>query len=150
MAFSVNRVTILGNVSRDPELRYTPNGTAVCVLDVATNRSIKDGNGGYKDVPSFHRLTVWGKIAEFVGGNVYKGDKVYCEGRLEYRSYDNKQGQKVYVTDVVAETVIPMAKKGESRPYNPEAQAVEDSGLMEPPEGQEAGAENVDPDDIPF
>lgn len=157
MSFSVNKVTILGNVSRDPELRYTPNGKAVATMSIATNKSIKDEReqSGYRDVASFHRVTIWGKLAEYVGKNVHSGDKCYCEGRLEYRSYDDKDGKKVYVTDVVIDTVIPMGRReksqGQAEPTVTDKD-VEDSGLMEPPADVDTSkaTENVDPDDIPF
>lgn len=146
MAFSVNKVTLLGNVARDPELRYTPNGNAVATFSIATNRSVKDGNGGYKDVASFHRVTVWGKTAEFVGKALIKGDKVYGEGRLDYRNYE-KNGQKVYVTELILDTVIPLTKHDQVQ-RDETVEAVEDSGLMEPPANYQKSEDIAD--DIPF
>lgn len=156
MAFSVNKVTLLGNVARDVELRYTPGGTAVATFTIATNRSIKDENeqSGYRDIPSFHRVTVWAKLAEFAGNRLVKGEKVYAEGRLDYRSYE-KEGQTVYVTDIVLDTIIPMAKSNRQV-----EQDVADSGIMEPadqpaPEPTPAeptgkAKETINTDDIPF
>lgn len=145
MAFSVNKVTLLGNVARDPELRYTPNGTAVATMSIATNRSIKKGDQ-WEDVASFHRVTVWGKLAEYVGKSLIKGDKVYGEGRLDYRNYE-KNGQKVYVTDVVLETVIALTKH-EPVQRDEAVEAVEESGLMEPPANYQKSEDVAD--DIPF
>lgn len=147
MAYSVNKVTLLGNVARDPELRYTPNGNAVATFSIATNRSIKKGDQ-WEDVASFHRVTVWGKLAEYVGKALIKGDKVYAEGRLDYRNYE-KNGQKVYVTDVVLDSVIALTKHEQRAQQDDETvAAVEDSGLMEPPANYQK-SEDIS-DDIPF
>jgi len=163
MAFSVNKVTLLGNVARDVELRYTPNGTAVATFTLATNRSIKDENeqSGYRDIPSFHRVTVWSKLAEFASKQLYKGEKVYVEGRLDYRSYE-KDGNTVYATDIVLDTIIPMAK-AQNRQADVSDQDIADSGLADAPaptpeptqeplpaEPTKPAKENVNVDDIPF
>lgn len=108
MAFSINRVTLLGNVTRDPELKYTQGGTAICNLNIATNRSIKKGDD-WEDVPSFHRIKVWGKLGEAASKFLSKGSKVYIEGRLQYGSYE-KDGQKHYTTDIIASEVIGMSQ----------------------------------------
>ena len=107
MAFSINRVTLVGNVSNDPQLTYTPKGIALLKFNLATNYSRKNDTGEWEDVPSFHRITVWNKLAEFLGGALKKGEKAYVEGRLEYGSYE-KDGITRYTTDIIGQSIIPM------------------------------------------
>lgn len=113
--FSINRVILGGNVSQDPELRYTGSGTAVCSFSLATNRSVKKGDQ-WQDVPTFHKIVVWQKLAEWVAGNLTKGSKVTVEGRLETRSYEDKNGVKKSVTEVVAESLIANSNSSKGTP----------------------------------
>jgi single-strand DNA-binding protein len=108
MAFSINRATLLGNATKDVELRYTPGGTAVAKFSIATNRSIKKDDS-WEDIPTFHNIVAWAGTAEYVAKTLKKGMKVYVEGRIENRSYEDKEGVKRYITEVVADSVIPMA-----------------------------------------
>ncbi len=152
MAFSVNKVTILGNVTREPELRFTPKGTPVCSLDLATNRSIKDEtvSTGWRDIPTYHRIRVWGKTGERVA-KIPKGAKVYVEGRLENRTYE-KDGQKHYVTEIVAEDVIDCSPRTKAQ-VEPTTPAPETPAAQESVEEPGATPENpvaVNPEDIPF
>jgi len=105
MSFSINQVILSGNVSQEPQLKYTPSGTAVATFSVATSRSIKKGDQ-WENVPTFHRVTVWQKLAEFVYQNLAKGQLVTVRGRLDNRSYEDQQGVKKYVTEIVAEDVV--------------------------------------------
>lgn len=103
---SVNRVIILGNLGGDPEVRYTPNGNAVCTLSVATTDTRNDAEGNRQQMTEWHRVVVWGKQAENCGKYLAKGRSVYVEGRLQTRSWDDKtSGQKRYSTEIVAQTV---------------------------------------------
>lgn len=103
---SVNKVIILGNLGADPELKYTPNGNkAICNLRVATSESFKDKGGQRQEKVEWHRVTVWGDQAENCNKYLAKGRTVYVEGRLETRSWDDKDGTKKYSTDIVAERV---------------------------------------------
>jgi len=151
MAFSINHVTLLGNVTKEPELRYTPAGVATTNLNIATNRSVKKGDT-YTDVATFHRVVIWGKMAEFIAKSVHKGQKVYVDGRVENRSYD-QNGTKHYISEVVAENVIPMSQvKSMQETVKPMQPASE----PQPPEEQGSPTvdgkpvETVNPDDIPF
>jgi len=101
----INKVILIGNLGADPELRYTSSGTPVASLRVATTRRWNEKDGGKKEETEWHRVTVWGKTAEICKEYLAKGRQVYIEGRLQTRSYDDKQGQKRYATDVVAEQV---------------------------------------------
>jgi single-strand DNA-binding protein len=104
----INKVILIGNLGRDPELRYTQGGSAVCNLSVATTRSYMKGEGkGAEKVEEteWHKVVVWGKTAEFCNQYLAKGRQCYVEGRLQTRSYEDKDGIKRYSTDIVAETV---------------------------------------------
>ena len=90
---SINKVIIVGNVTRDAELRYTPKGTAVCTISIATNRAWKDANGNKQEEATFHRVTAWGKAAELFGKLIKKGMKVYIEGGLHYTDKRGEDGK---------------------------------------------------------
>ncbi len=153
--FDLNRATLIGNVTRDSELKYTGKGTAVLTFSIATNRSMQNEDGSYKDLPTFHNIVCWSKTAERVAKNIAKGKKVYVEGRIENRSYE-KDGQTRYVSEVVADNVIIFDRGGSpggGANYNAPAKktpkksapAEEDTGVSDDSLG-----ENVDPNDIPF
>lgn len=142
--FSINKILLAGNATRNAELKYTKGGTAVANFGLATNRSIKDPEkeGEYKDVPTFHNVVVWGKLAEVVSKGVHKGKLIMVEGRQENRSYENEQGEKRYVSEVVADKVIFPRSKTSEEGVDTEEPPVEDQ------------VDNVpakeDDDDIPF
>lgn len=110
MAFSINMAVITGNVTRDPELRYTPSGSAVCSFGVATNHSVKKDDQ-WTDIPTFHNIVVWGKQAEYISNTVKKGMKVSLTGRIDNRQYDAKDGTKKYISEIVADSVIPFTDR---------------------------------------
>lgn len=117
MGRSINRVMLLGNLTRDPELKFTESGTAVCTFGLATNRSWKTKEGKEQEDVQFHRIVAWGKIAEIVGDILYKGRQCYIDGRLNYRQYENKDGETVHVTEIVMDDFIAIgaAKDGASQ-----------------------------------
>ena len=98
----VNKVILIGNVGADPELRYTPSGTAVTNFNMATNESWTDNSGDRQEKTEWHRIVVWGRLAEICNQYLRKGSKVYIEGRLQTRSWEGQDGQKRYTTEVVA------------------------------------------------
>jgi single-strand DNA-binding protein len=102
---SVNKVILVGNLGADPELKYTPSSRALCNLRIATTEVYKDKGGQRQEKTEWHRVTVWGDQAENCSKYLAKGRSVYIEGRLQTRSYD-KDGQKHYATDVVADRVV--------------------------------------------
>ena len=102
---SVNRVIILGTLGADPELKYTPNQTAVCNLRIATNETSKDKAGAKHEKTEWHRVTVWGDQGANCAKYLAKGRQVYLEGRLQTRSWE-KNGEKRYSTDIVADRVV--------------------------------------------
>lgn len=103
---SVNKVILVGNLGADPELKYTPSNRPVCNLSVATNEVFKDKTGQRQERTEWHRVTVWGEQAEHCQKYLGKGRSVYVEGRLQTRSWDDKEGKKRYSTDIVADRVV--------------------------------------------
>lgn len=107
MAKSLNRVTLLGNLGQDPEFRTTPQGSSVCTLNIATSESYKDKNSGeWKDSTEWHRVTLWDYLADNANKYLKKGNKVYIEGKLKTRSYEDRDGSKKYITEVLAQSMI--------------------------------------------
>jgi single-strand DNA-binding protein len=110
----VNKVIILGNVGADPELRYTPAGAAVTNFNIATNESWTDNNSERQERTEWHRIVVWGRLAEICNQYLRKGSKVYIEGRLQTRSWEGQDGQKRYTTEVVAREMQMLDGRGEA------------------------------------
>ncbi|HEX5372503.1 MAG TPA: single-stranded DNA-binding protein [Aquabacterium sp.] len=103
---SINKVIIIGNLGRDPEVRYTPNGAAVCNVSVATTRNWKDKNSGDKvEETEWHRVVFYDRLAEIAGEYLKKGRSVYVEGRLKTRKWQDKDGKDNYTTEIVAENM---------------------------------------------
>jgi single-strand DNA-binding protein len=100
---SVNKVILLGNLTRDPELRHTSNKKAVCVIGLATNRNWTDENGEKHEEPEYHRLVAWDKLAEVCHRYLKKGRKIYAEGRLQSRSYTGEDGIEKHAIEIVLE-----------------------------------------------
>lgn len=97
----VNRVFIIGNLGQDPEVKYTKSGTAVATLSVATSRSWKDKDGQKQEETEWHRCQAWDGTAKFAGDYLHKGSKVYIEGRLQTRKWQDKDGRDCYTTEIV-------------------------------------------------
>lgn len=107
MAINLNRVEVIGNLTRDPELRYTPNGQAVASFAVATNRRWQDQQGNWVDAdPEYHDVVVWAKLAEGVNRTLKKGDRVFVTGRSQTQSWEGQDGNRRTRTEIVADTVI--------------------------------------------
>src|SRR5262245_8671125 len=102
---SLNKVLLIGNLTRDPELRYIPNGSAVTTFTLAMNRAYKLQTGEKKEETTFIKVVVWGRMAEICGEYLKKGRPVFVEGRLQSRSWDGPDGQKRNTTEVIAQTV---------------------------------------------
>ena len=113
MAKSVNKVILIGNLGKDPEVKYTPQGTAVAKFSLATNERFKDKQGEWQDRTEWHNITCWARLAEIAGEYLKKGRTVYIEGSLRTDSWDDKQtGQKKYMTNVVANDLVLLGGKG--------------------------------------
>ena len=111
MAGSVNKVILVGNLGQDPESRFTPQGTAVTNLSVATNESWKDQNGETQDRTEWHRVVMYGRMAETAVEYMRKGQMVYVEGRLQTRSWEDKEGMKRYSTEVVGNAFTMLGRR---------------------------------------
>lgn len=105
----LNKVMLIGNLGKDPEVRYTPGGQAVANFNIATNEAWTDKQGQKQERTEWHRIVVWGKVAELCGEYLSKGRQVYIEGRLQTREWTNKEGAKQYTTEIVANQVLFLA-----------------------------------------
>jgi len=110
---SINKVILIGNLGRDPEMRYTQGGTAVCQLSLATTRTYTNKSNDRVEETEWHRVVVWGKQAESCNQYLSKGRQAYIEGRLQTRNYDDKDGNKKYITEVIADVVQFLGSRGE-------------------------------------
>jgi single-strand DNA-binding protein len=106
MARSLNKVMLIGNLGRDPELKSLPSGSHVVTFTMATSRKWKDKNGEMQEETQWHNIVAWGAQAETIATYLKKGSKAFVEGRLTHRSWDDQQGQKRYITEVVAESTV--------------------------------------------
>jgi single-strand DNA-binding protein len=164
MARSLNKVQLIGNLTRDPELKYTPQGTAVCSFGIATNRQWTTESGEKKDEADFHRLVAWNKLAEICAQLLKKGRKVYVEGRLSTRSWQAQDGTQRSVTEVVVSDMIILDKREDGAPSMGDIDIPEpgtesqDTQAEETPKApkkksskkEEAEAPEVNEEDIPF
>ena len=141
---SVNKVTLIGNLGKDPELRYTSSGVAVATFSVATNESWKDPDGNIQERTQWHNIVAWKKLAEICGEYLKKGGKLYLEGRLQYRNYDDKNGVKRFVTEIVMDEMVMLDSKGAAPSNLPAGHP----GEPAPTQAQEGSPEKAD--DLPF
>ena len=117
MSKSVNKVILIGNLGKDPEVKFTPQGTAVAKLTLATEERSKDKDGNWNEKTEWHNVTLWSRLAEIAGEYLKKGGKVYIEGRLQTRSWDDKQtGQKKYMTEIIGQELVLLGAKTDSAP----------------------------------
>ena len=114
MARSLNKVTLIGNLTRDPELRYTPQGTAVCTFGLATNRQWTTESGEKREEADFHRIVSWNKLAELCAQLLTKGRKTYVEGRIQTRSWTAKDGTQRTTTEIVLSNMIILDSRREA------------------------------------
>lgn len=177
---SLNKVLLIGNLTRDPELRYTPQGTAVCTFGLATNRSWTTEGGEKKEEAEFHRIVAWNKLAELCSQLLFKGRRVYVEGRLQTRSWTGQDGAQKQSTEIVIEDMLILDSKrageegdlheisvpSENIPVDEKVTAVsEDAAVEEKTDGKkdekktetkskvktdEEETPEVEPDEIPF
>jgi len=114
MAKSVNKVILIGNLGKDPEVKVTPSGTPVAKFTLATNERYKDKSGQWQDRTEWHNLVAWQRTAEIIGEYVKKGSKIYVEGRLQTSSWDDKStGEKKYRTEIVVNDLVLLSGRGD-------------------------------------
>jgi single-strand DNA-binding protein len=153
---SLNKVMIIGNLGRDPEMRYTPSGQAVTQFTVAVNRNYRGQDGAWQEETEWFRVVAWAQLAERVAENLRKGMKVYVEGRLQTRQWEDQQGQKRYTTELVANQVTNLDRRqreegeGGGAPAFPADQRP--AGGTSPVRREPAAADDApsDLDDLPF
>jgi single-strand DNA-binding protein len=149
----LNKALIIGNLTRDPELRSLPSGIAVATFSVATNRVYKDKEGNKKEQADFHNVVVFGRQAETAAQYLKKGSSVLVEGRMQTRSWDAQDGQKKYRTEIVADRVQFGPRFGGPSAGAPPAtkgKAADSAGEVKQPEAIEYPQEEINPEDIPF
>jgi single-strand DNA-binding protein len=136
---SLNKVILIGNLGKDPELSYTSSGVAVAKFSIATNERWKDQEGNVQERVEWHNIIAWRKLAEICGQYLKKGSKVYLEGKLQTRSWDDKNtGVKRYTTEIIADDLIMLDSKGTGDTGNTDVRAT----IEEP--------QTPDKDDLPF
>ncbi len=140
MSRSLNKVQLIGNLGKDPELKYTPSGVAVATFSIATSESWKDQEGNQQEKTEWHNIVAWRKLAEICGEYLKKGKKVYLEGKLQTRNYE-KDGIKRYVTEIVADQLIMLDGGGGAGKGSSSSTASEAAPMM---------SEAPKDDDLPF
>jgi single-strand DNA-binding protein len=159
MARSVNKVILIGNLTRDPEMRYTPDGQPVTSFGVATNRRWTNKEGEQKEDAEFHNIVAWGKLAELCSQYMKKGRKVYLEGRLQTRSWEGKDGVTRQRTEIVLEDMVLLDSRGavgegaesvpaEAVPAEPTVSEEKEKTSEKAP--KDKGKEEISEDEIPF
>jgi single-strand DNA-binding protein len=140
---SVNKVILIGNLGKDPEVRHTPSGAAVANFSIATTEAWNNREGQREERTEWHRVVAFGKLAEICGQYLKKGKQVYIEGRLQTRSWDDRDGNKRYTTEIVANTMTMLGRAGEASAatYAPPIQEGDFPG---------ASSSGTEDDDIPF
>lgn len=152
---NLNRIEVIGNLTRDPELRYTPSNQSVASFAVATNRRYKDQAGNWVDSPpEYHDIVVWAALGERCNQVLKKGDRVFVSGRLQTRSWEKPDGSKGYKTEIVADTVIGPDQvnknMGGSAPMADEPAAESAAPAAKPKKAAAPQADEINIDDIPF
>lgn len=142
---SLNKVLLIGNLGKDPELKYTPGGQAVTTFTLATTRKWRDKEGNNQEDTQWHNIKIWGRQAEVAQQYLKKGRQVYIEGRIETRTYDDKDGNRKWFTDINVQQFVMLGSRGDDAPGG---------DMGSPSAGQSApaapGAPAATDDDLPF
>ena len=143
MPKSVNKVILVGNVGKDPDVKYAPSGVAIAKFSLATNERFKDKSGEWQDRTEWHNVLAWQRLAEIVGEYVHKGDKLYIEGKLQTSNWEDRQsGDKKFRTEIVARDIVLLGA--------PDATEHGTRHVDEDREPVVAGAGEITDEDIPF
>ena len=145
---SVNKAILIGNLGKDPELRYTPSGQAVASFSLATSERFKDKEGNWQERTDWHNVVVWGRQGETVKEYLRKGRSAYVEGRIQTRSYDDKEGNKKWITEIIASRIQFLGGKGEGD-RSTGGQSVPEHDIQAPATVSEPLVSEED-DDLPF
>jgi single-strand DNA-binding protein len=139
LSIAVNRVILIGNLGKDPEIRFTPSGVALAKFPLATTEKRRDPEGNLKDHTEWHNIVLWRRQAEVAGEYLKKGMLVYIEGRIQTRSWEDPQGAKRYMTEIIGDRMQILQRKGEGEP--PKEPKDSEDETLPPAEGEE---------DLPF
>src|SRR6185295_12319551 len=160
MSRSLNKVTLIGNLGADPEVRSTANGGRVATLSIATSRRWKNQGGEMQEKTEWHRVVLWNNrgsnLADVAERYCKKGDKVYVEGSIEYRSWQDREGQTRYTTEISARELILLSGRGDAgESFSPPAKVAAGAGAAAAPKGKESfedfpEALDAEDDDLPF
>ena len=155
MAGSINKVILIGNLGKDPEVRYLENGVAVCNFSIATGETYKDKNSGEKVTHTeWHNIVLWRGLAEVAEKYLKKGAKIYIEGKLRTRSWQDQEGNTKYTTEILGDNMTMLGKAGESNTENPAPSALSQSSAtpkkVEKPLGEDFSKPDSGNDDLPF
>ncbi|MDD3814477.1 MAG: single-stranded DNA-binding protein [Desulfocapsaceae bacterium] len=144
----LNKVMLIGNLGKDPEIRYTQSGTAVATFNVATTERWKDKDGQMQETTEWHRIVAWAKLAETCGEYLHKGSKVYIEGKLQTRKWQDQNGNDKFTTEIVAREMKMLSPRGGAGDEGYGAGGgSQDNSYPEPPSGMMGGGTR---DDVPF
>jgi single-strand DNA-binding protein len=150
----LNKVMLIGNLGKDPEIRYTQSGTAVATFNLATTERWKDKDGQMQDTTEWHRIVVWQKLAEICGTYLHKGSKVYIEGKLQTRKWQDQNGNDKYTTEIIAREMKMLDSKGSADTGSGYGSGgaggggSQDSFYSEPPAGMMGGGQGGN--EVPF
>jgi single-strand DNA-binding protein len=152
MAMSLNRVQLIGNLTRDPELKQIPSGQMVCSFGIATNYTYNDSSGEKQTKTEFHNIVAWGKLADICGQYLKKGQKIFCEGRMQTRDWEGEDGVKRSRTEVNLDNMIMLGGKGDASSFDGgarEARGISEN-KSETSETVNADSDEVAIEDLPF
>ena len=153
---SLNQAQIIGNLTKEPDVRQTPNGSTVATFSVATNYTWKDSNGQKQEKAEFHNVVAWGKLAEICQSYLNKGQKVYIQGRLQTRDWEAEDGSRRYKTEIVADNMIMLSGAGAPQKSNDAFAAPQQTNTPAQPVAAKANADfskaddEISIDDLPF
>jgi single-strand DNA-binding protein len=147
---NLNKAMIIGNVTRDPEVKTTPSGQSVTSFSVATNRVWTNAQGQKQEAVEYHNIVAWGKLAEICGQYLNKGKKIYVEGRLQTRDWQGQDGIKRYKTEIVAENMIMLDRGGAPGGSSGREPAANPPPMEEPAPAEEPQEEEIKVENIPF
>ena len=151
MAKSINKVTLLGNLGKDPEVKFLPSGQAVANFSIATTDRYKDKAGEWQDRTEWHSLTAYQRVAEIIRDYVKKGAKLYVEGRIQTRSWDDQaSGQKKYRTEIIVNDIVLLSGRGEGDGGGGPRSNTSSFDQRAPVQHEEFAGTEITDDDIPF
>ncbi len=152
---SVNKVILVGNLGKDPELRYTASGTAVCNFSMATTERFKDREGQQQDKTEWHNIVCWRQLAEICGKYLTKGKQIYIEGKLQTRKWEDRDGNSRYSTEIVADQMQMLGRAGDDNSASPRREtrqepSMDQSAPQNAPQNNYNNVQFNPDDDIPF